>query len=171
MSAIRVHRVLSARDRERLRRQIDEKRRELRGEIVVPRHPNGKEEGLSERRMGRYAQFMDRNVQVDRNLLQGQIRHLERVLSNGSPDSLNGAQKRALEKRIEADREFLRRNMCPKTIFHAGYKHPDFEKAKKACQREHQRDFQVVAERYQNSMRQMDPENPDAANVERIRPD
>jgi len=165
------HRVLSVKDRERLRREIDEKRREMKGEIVVPRHPNGKEEGLSERRMGRYAEFLDKNIQSDKGLLQKQVSRLERVLSNGMPDSLTKAKRIALEKQIAKDKEFLQKNMVPKDLLYVKYKDPNFERSKVACSLEGRKEVQMIADRYKNSMRQIDPENPDASNLERIRPE
>lgn len=163
--------ILSPRERERLKKEIDEKKREMKGEIVVPRNPNGREEGISERRMGRYAQFLDKNVQSDKSLLQRQVTRLEKVLSNGTPDSLSKSRKVALERQIEKDREFLKRNMVPKDLLNVKYKDPNFERAKLACSSEGRKEVQMIANRYKNSMRQIDPDNPEASNLERIRPE
>lgn len=167
---IKVHDILSVRDRQRIDRQIEEKKRELRGELVIPSHPNGKPEGMSERRMGRYSQFIDQTFQPDKGLIQKQIKHLEKVRSNGSPDSLSKAQRAALEKQVIRDREFLKSRMCPRGLMHVKANSPDFSKSKEACRREFTPEYQKVASRYKNSMRQLDQDDPEASNLERIRP-
>ena len=171
MNVVKLHNILSVKDRSRLQREIEEKRRELKGEIVVPRHPQGKEEGFSERRMGRMAEFIDKNVDIDKGLLNHQIKRLEKVLSNGSPDSLSKARRSAIERQVQKDKEWLQGKMVNKRLLNVKYKDADFEKAKQACAVEMSKEYQAVANRYKNSMRQIDPDNPDASNLERIRPD
>lgn len=171
MSAFINRRILPTQTRERLKREIDSMQRELKGELVIPRHPQGKEEGLSERRMGRMSQFLDQRHQPNKHLMQNRIEKLTRVLQNGSPEALSKSQKARLDRQIQTDREYLRSKMCPQTLFKKGYKDPDFERAKSACAVEHSPEFQKVADRYQNAVRQIDPEDPKAASLERLRPE
>lgn len=170
MSAEIKHRILSVSDRGRLRRRLDEINRSLKGELVIPTRPG---EGLSERRMGRYAQFMDKSVREEHpEWMQQEKKRLERVLSNGSPDSLSKAKRIALERKTNRQREWLKRNMTPRELYYAKYKDPNFEKAKKSITaNDNSPAFQRVADEFKNSMRQLDPDNPDASNIERLRPE
>lgn len=169
MNAVIRHRILSVSDRDRLKRRLDEVQRSLKGELVVPTRPG---EGLSERRMGRYAQFMDKSVREDPGILIKEQKRLERVLRNGSPDSLSKAKRIALERKVAEQREWLRKRMTPRQLYYAGYNSPDFERAKKSiAANDNSPEFQRVADDYKNSMRQLDPDNSDASNIERLRPE
>lgn len=177
MSALE-RRILSAGDRQRLRQAIADKERALEGHIVIPK-VNGVSEGMSARRQGRWESFIDRNVREDGNLLKSQIRKLKSVLDAGSPVDLSRKDRRMLEKQAEEDRQFLKRNMVSRKLYHApsvfhhgerSVPNPDYARAAKAVEMEYQnRELQRRADRYKNAMRQLDPDNPDASNIETLR--
>jgi hypothetical protein len=176
-SYTRQDRVLSVREREKLRREINERERSLEGHIVVPHVPGAGPEGMSERRLGRWEGFIDKNVREDPRLLQSQIRNLKRVLDQGNPRNLSRREKQMLERQVAEDREYFKRNMVPsKTYFQKsvvdGRANPEFDSASKAVfdKEVGNKEFQKRANRFINNMRELDPENPDSANMEKFRP-
>ena len=171
--------ILSLRDRERLKRQIDECQSRLRGQIVMPRGAPG--EGMNARREGRWNSFIDHAVTEDAGLISQQMRRAKRVLDRGSPVDLSRRERAAMERQAKEDAEFLRRQMVPKkvynqpSVFHRGDRieqNPAFAKAQSAVEKREvmNSEFQKRANRYKNSMRQLDPDNPEASNLERLRP-
>lgn len=177
----RQDRVLSVREREKFRNEIRDKERALQGQLVVP-HVNGAgPEGMSVRRQNRWNGFMDPNIQEDAGMLNAQIRHLKRKLETGSPRSLSRKERNALERQVAEDREFFKKNMVSTkvyhqpSVFHRGDRieqNPAFDKATKAVfEKEVSNiEFQRRANRFKNNMRELDPDNPDASNIEKFRP-
>ncbi len=174
------HRVLSLRDRERLRQAIKDRQRAIEGHLVIQKAPGAGNEGMSARRQGRWEGFMDRDVREDSGLLKSQIRMLTGVLEKGSPRDLSRRDRRALEKQAEEDRAFLKKNMVSRKLYHAPsvfhrgesrVVNPEYVRAAKAVEAEFQnKELRLRAERYKNSMRQLDPDNPESSNVETLRP-
>jgi len=172
MSAMIIRRILSIKDRERLKREISDRRRTLNGEIVIPQHPNGKEEGLSARRMGRYSQFMDRSVREDPALLNSQIRKLSRILENGSPADLSKGERYRIERKANAAREWLKRNMTQKKFYFAKSGTQEMATGMESIKKHEQSpEFRKMADQYKNCMRQIDPDNAAAHNIEALRPE
>jgi hypothetical protein len=163
-----VH-ILSPRERERLRNQIEQDKRRLKGELVVPTFRHIKE-SVPTRTMGRYAGFMDNSIQEDPGEIIKRMRRMQATLEQGSPRPLNSRQREKLEKQAVIDREWLRSQMCPKKLAFVKESDPDFSKAVEAAQREDTLQYHQVAERYKNAMRQLDTETPDASSVEKFRP-
>lgn len=161
--------VLSPRDRERLRREIEMDRRRLKGDVVVPTFRHIKE-GNPTQLMGRYQQFMDRGIQEDPGEIIQRMRRHQKALDQGTPQPLGRRERERLEKRAMEDREWLKNQMCPKKLYYTKDNSPDFQTAVEACKRERTQQFAEVSNRYKNAMRQLDPETPDASSVEKLRP-
>lgn len=178
-SYTRTDRVLSVRERENLKRDIAERERAIQGHLVVP-HVNGAgQEGMSSRRQGRWEGFLSNNE--DKGALRSQMNHMKRILTKGSPRDLSRKEKRELEKQVQEDREYFKKNMVSKkvyeqpSVFHEGdsrRSNPNFLKAQKAVFEKEvsNREFNLRANRYKNNMRELDPDSPDSANIERFRP-
>lgn len=101
------------------------------------------------------------------------MRRYRRVLERGKPGSLSKNEKIRLERQIKMDREWLQRNMVPRShaMLRAG-PDPAFRKAVNfMAQKEMSREFQKVAERYKNNARKLWPDSPEMANLETIRPE
>lgn len=172
---LKGRRIMSVRERERGEREIRGLEAQLQGQLIVPQNAaHRKKEGAGmagTRRFGRYQQFIDNNITEDQNLIRQKIARKRAMLSRGAPDSLSKAKRLQLEKRIVQAKEWLRGRMCPRSIYQVGYKDPNFEKAKAACGNEMTDAFNKVASQFQNDMRQLDPDNPNAGSLENIRPD
>lgn len=178
-SYTRQDRVLSVREREKFRREISDRERALKGHIVIPQV--GKvQDGMSERRQGRWESHLDRSIQEDPNMLRSQIRHMKRVLDAGSPRNLSRRERQMLEKQSQEDREYLKRNMVPSKQYYQpsiitrdGNRstNPNFDKAQKAVFEKEvsNREFQMRANRYKNNMRELVPDDPNASNIEQFR--
>lgn len=164
--------VLSQTLRERYKREIAAAKAEMGGQLVVPA-ARGKGEPtvvIPRRRLAYLAQFDRPEVRPDAGILNRRIRRMERALANGSPDSLSPGAKQALEKEAGDLKGWLAGRMVPQTHSSIGYGHPDFQKAVKQAVNECSPEFQKRAGRYKSIMREIAPEDPDAANLERIRP-
>ena len=167
--------VLSPKDRDRLKRQIEMDQMRLRGEIVVPSMSHIKE-GRPERQMGRYQQFMDKSVQEEPGAIIDRMRKYQKALKDGTPRDLDSKERQKLEKQALKDREWLRKTMCPKPLYFTkerdrnGNANPDFQRAVEAARIERTPAFQMVASRYKQAMRQLDTQTPDASSVEKLRP-
>jgi len=156
-------------DRERLKRQIEFHKRRLQGGLMVPQFKHIRE-GNPDQMLKRYNQFIDPNVSEDSTEIIQRIKKMQRVLEKGSPQSVSPYIKRKMEQQAIKDKEFLQKNMCPKTLFSAKEKDPEFRKAVEACNVENSVAYKSVAKRYKNTMRQLDPDNPEASNLEALRP-
>jgi len=170
MSATKGHStysVLSVKDRERLRRQIDMDKRRLQGEIVVPSMKN---EGTPTRQLNKYQQFMDKGVQEDPGEIINRMRRYQNALKVGEPPPLTKGEKVKLENQVKKDKAWLQRTLTPKKLYFMRESNPDFETAVKAAMVERTPAFQQVAHRYKQAMRQLDTHTPDAASIEKLRP-
>lgn len=174
MSAVytRTDRVHSLRERERMRREIDEKERALGGHVVIP-HVNGAgPEGMNARRQGRWEQHLDKDVREDAGLLRSQIRHIRNTLEKGSPRNLSRRERQSLEKQVREDTEYFKKNMVRSRLYFKKSNDPEFEKAKNAIfQKEVANpEFRRRSERFKNNMRELAPDDPTVSSVERFRP-
>ena len=180
-SHTRLDRVLSVREREKLRNEIREKERMLQGHFVVPGIRGAGPEGMSARRMGRWEGFIDRDIREDAGLLNSQVRHLRNILDKGSPRSLNKRERAVLEKQVIEDSEYFKKHMVGKRLYnepsvlYSGENrrpNPKFEKSQKAVYEKEvvNVEFQKRADRFKNNMREIDPDNPDSSNIEKFRP-
>lgn len=162
---------LSVGEREYLLRKIREKEHSLAGKIVVPENKKAAGEGMDPRRLGRLEQHLNPEFSEDKGLMRRQINRLNDVLRKGSADGLSKRDKTKAERQVAEDKEWLRGRMCPRTLFQKKYSDPEFEKAKNACMKEHDPEFQKRASRFKSNMRMIDPDNRNASNLENIRPD
>lgn len=178
MSAIfsRPGGVLSVREREHIRNRLKANEAALQGKIAVPTNGKIGPEGLSARRQGQYESFLRQDLQEDQALLRAKIQRDRELLKAGDPGSLTKREKSKLEKRAGYLREYLTGQMCPGALFRTprvdrdGVPNPNFERAVEACKREHSEDYKRAAGEYKKIMRQIDPDNPNASNLELIRP-
>ncbi len=169
----RPDRVLSVREREKFRNEIRERERVLQGQIVVPHMKGAGNEGMSERRLGRWNSFIDSSIKEDPALLNAQIKHLKQNLEKGSPRNLSKHERKALEKEVAEDRAYFKKHMVPSNIYYKKSSDPGFHKATEAVLKNEVSnvEFQKRADRYKNNMREVDSENPDASNIEKFRPE
>lgn len=157
--------VLSYGDRERIKRSLDQERKRL--------------QGYTEGVPNRYQKFIDEKVREDPTRIRRNIGKLEKILSDGSPDSLSKSEKTAREKMIQQDREWLQGHMVSRKAYHIGWRDikegratkADYDKAVQGCVKEQSPEFQARANRYKNNMREIDPDNPGSSNIETIRPE
>lgn len=157
---LRPTRVLSFNERQRIDRDIASEKRKLAGE----------HEGIP----NRFRQFMDERVREDPKRIRAHIQKMERIRSAGSPDSISRRERTGKERIVKEDVEWLRAHMVPKSHYylHEGRADPrEYQKVVQGCLQEHSKEFKQRAGRYKNTMRELDPDNPNAGNVEVIRPD
>ncbi len=169
----RRQRVLSVKERESFRRRIDAERRGLNGEIVVSQNTSiAKKEGagMTGRQLGRVSQFYDRDVQESQPEVLDRIRRMERALKDGMPEHLSKKDKALVNRQVAQDREYLRKHMASRRLHQTTGKHPDFARAVKAVQKEMEPEFLRRAQRYKSGMRELAPDDPNAGNIEVIRP-
>lgn len=176
-SVTRTDRVLSVRERDAFKREIADRKKMIQGHLVIPKGDS--QEGMSPRRQGRWESFMTHHE--NKGQLQREISSIKKILDKGSPRDLSRKERRTLEKQVEEDREFLKKNMVPERIYqqrsiiHEGEytrTNPKFANAQRAVfEREVSSiEFQRRANRFKNNMRELDPENPESSNIERFRP-
>jgi hypothetical protein len=101
------------------------------------------------------------------------IQRIKKTLDNGTPGSLSASEKSRLESEAKTLRGWLRSKMLTRrqASLRAG-PDPAFRKAvNQMAQNENSLEFVRRAERWKNIMRQLDPDDPNVANLETIRPD
>jgi len=159
--------ILSVRQRQKL--QADRKvcERELNGGVVIPTERGGIQ-AIPERLKLRIEGGME-TLGHDPASAQ-RLRNIDRALADGSPGSLSDSERSALEKERKEFEEWAPKNMAPKKMNSLKAKDDGFSKAVDAAMREHSPEFTSRADKYQNAMRQLDPDNPDAGNIEGLRP-
>lgn len=161
--------ILTVRERERLRNQIEQDKSRLKGGIVVPQFRHIKE-GNPERTIGRYQQFMDPNIQEDPGEIINRMRRYKRALDEGTPRDLSNTERRKLEKTANEDREWIKKNMVPRRLYNVKESDPEFAKAVEAAKFERSTEWNTRTARYQNAVRQLDPDTPGASSIENLRP-
>jgi hypothetical protein len=161
---VRRSKVLSYGERERIKKAIDADRKRLIGET----------EGIP----NRFQRHIDVAVKEDPRILRRNIEKLERVLSEGSPDSLTKHERNKREKLIEQDKVWLQSRMVPKKYFNIGWRDikdgratkNEYDQAVQGLVKENSPGFQRRADRLKNNLREIDPDNPSSSNLEDIRP-
>ena len=161
-------RPLSVREREHIRNRLKQNEQSLAGKIVVPGNRGIGQEGLDPRRQGRYEQFLRTDIQEDQGLIRAKINRDKKLLEMGDPGHITKSRRAAIEKQIEADRDYVQKHMCPKTLFNLKEKDPEFQKAIAACRQEHTIQYQKVAGRLKSNLRRIDPDGD--SNLEKYRP-
>ncbi len=159
---------LSVREREHIRNRMRMNERALAGQISIPTNKAIGPEGMSERREGYYSQFMRDDINEDSALLRFKIEKDKRILEAGDPKNISRKDRTKIERQVQVDSEWVKGQMCPKTLFHKNRQDPDFDKAVKACDREHTEEYKRVAGRLKANMRRLDPDG--ESNLERLRP-
>jgi len=173
MNAIekRSNPILSYSERQKLRKRIDLCKRSMAGGFGVP---DGRGKGDETVVMPlRRRQYIENNFTfnaVDSGLTMREMRQAQRLLDQGSPDSLSSAKRGTLERRAKVIAEEIRSEMSPQSLNGLKSKDADFQKAVSAALREHSPDFKKKAAEYKSIMRQIDPDNPDSSSIERLRP-
>ena len=97
----------------------------------------------------------------------------QRVLQEGQAGSLSRAQKIKTERQAKIYREWLQKSMVPKSHVNlrASASDPEFRKAvNEMAAKENSREFQEVAKKFKNLMRELHPNDPHLSNLETIRP-
>ena len=156
----RPNTVLSYTERKRIAREIETRKRRI----------DGFHDGVPDR----LKRFMDDSFREDPGMLRRRIAQLGKVLSNGSPDSLSKREIVARERMISEDKEWLQKRMVPKAHYYMQEKsdnRAEFQKVVQGCMNEQTPEFKKRAARLKNNLREIDPDNPNASNLETIRPD
>lgn len=167
---VRPRRILSVRERKRLQRDIDLARRDLGGGIGIP-EARGKESSdmAMPDRMRRRLESHFYSVAGDPGAVQ-RIRGAGKALSEGSPDSIGDAERNRLEKVARDFEEWAPKNMATRKMNQLKSKDEGFREAVKAALSEHSPEFTRRAEDYKNAMRQIDPDDESAGDIEKLRP-
>lgn len=164
MSAIAERRrVMPQQERERIAREVKEEQRDMAGDFKEVSRA-GKKFLMTRPDAGKL-----RNNQkvIDRKL---------KALRDGDPGSLSKIEKARLEKRKAELLEKCRKRMVPQedvrlTPSEKGASNPDFSKAVNFMAKgEHSQDYLRDAHELKNILRRLDPEDPQAGNLERYRP-
>lgn len=102
------------------------------------------------------------------------IRRYKRVVERGTAPELTREQRVKMERQMGVDKEWLQKNMVPKSHFmlRPG-PDPEFRKAVNfMARKEMSQEFQEVAQRFKNNARRLHgKEAPELSNLETIRPD
>lgn len=160
-------RPLSIREREHVRNRLQQNEQSLAGKVVVPGNKRIGNEGLDPRRQGRYESFLRTDIQEDQGLLRAKIERDRKILDAGSVH-ITKRERTSIEKQVIADRDFVQKRMCPKTLFSVKESDPNFQKAVAACRQEHTTEYKTVAGRLKENMRRLDPDAD--SNLETLRP-
>lgn len=168
MSATISGNPLSVREREHIRNRIRQNEQALNGHIVVPGNRATAGEGMDSRRQGQYESFLRTDIKEDSGLLRAKIARDKKILDAGDPRHIDRKGRAKIEKQVQADSEFVQKHMCPQSLFYVKSDHPEFQKAIKACGREHTEQYKRVAGRLKTNMRRLDPDGD--SNLERLRP-
>jgi hypothetical protein len=129
---------------------------------------NGQVNGLPER----LQRHMDPSRKSNPRRLDFQINRIKRLLSEGAPDSPDKYDQQALEKEKVQLEDWLKGKMVPVTgtELRPGPR-PEFRKAVNLmAKNENSTEFHKKAMRWKEIVRQLEPEDPDAENLENIRP-
>jgi len=169
MSARDLERKIAAYNvRKRWAREIIQLQHRLHGRLVVPTH-RGMKEGVPQHHLSRLERFNDRDITEDQRQIMREISRRKKALGSQSPIHLDKKDIGRLEKQMVKDREWLRKHMISRRENGLKPSHPDFNDAVSRCEKEHSDQFKTIANRYKNAMRQLEPDDPGAANIEKLR--
>jgi hypothetical protein len=151
-------RILGASEREGLERQLATIESDRRGDI----------EGVPRRMQG----FVDRDVDVNRGIMDVREKRLRSVLASGAVAPLSQEERTRLESDEKRLRERLSEKMISRKLLSLRPGSLDFTKARNAmAKQEMSSEFTKDAMVWKNMRRQLDPTDPDIANLENIRPE
>lgn len=152
-------RVMSHTERERFTDQMEQNKREMGGHIEGEENVGPKARQVLE-------------DQSDKQYLKERQQRLGRALKAGSAGPLTGSERARAEKSEKELRGWLSSKMVPKdaTMLRPGSS--NFNKAKNMMVKNElgNPEFQQKASEWKNIQRALRPEDPDAANLENIRP-
>lgn len=113
---------------------------------------------------------------VDKGTIQRRIDRNKRALEALAPKQAGTKESNKLHAQMKKDEEWLKEHMMTRRMMDAfpstdASKHADYEKAvqKAAHDEVGNPEFGVVARRYKDAARQVDPDNPELCNIERLR--
>lgn len=151
-------RILGASEREGLERQLSTIEADRRGDI----------EGIPRRMQG----FIDRDVDVNRGIMDAREKRIRGVLSSGAATSLSSEERTKLESDEKKMRENLSARMISRKMMNLRPGSLEFTKARNLmAKNEMSAEFNRDAMVWKNMRRQLDPNDPDIANLENIRPE
>lgn len=125
-------------------------------------------EGIPRRMQG----FIDRDVDVNRGIMDVREKRIRGVLSSGAATSLSSEERAKLESDEKKMRETLSARMISRKMMTLRPGSLEFTKARNLmAKNEMSTDFNRDAMVWKNMRRQLDPNDPDIANLENIRPE
>lgn len=153
-----------------------EQREETR-RILTPAERGNLQARLKEEEIDRHAETSDLYVPADAGMdpmVRSTNQRIARTLQRGEAVQLNKFQKQRLEKRKAQLVEWVSQRMVPKN--HVSIRQIDdplrFRKyVSEMAKNENSQQFSQVAQELKNICRRLDPEDPNAANLEQFRPD
>jgi hypothetical protein len=154
-----TRRILTPTEREHLKDRYDQNEAEKKG-VIEGVDPRLAREGY------------DPSVQGNTRYLDEENKRIKEVLARGEPEDVAREKKAAMERRKKELADYLASKMVPKTgtAMRPG-RDPGFRKAVNMMARnENSAEFAKAASEYKNIMRTLDPHDPEAANLENIRP-
>lgn len=145
--------------------------------ILTPAERGGLQTRLQEEASDRRAERRNLYVPEDAGMdptVKATNRRIARTLQRGEAAPLNKFQKQRLEKRKAQLVDWVSKRMVPKD--HVRIKQMDdplrFRKyVNEMAKNENSKEFSQVAQELKNICRRLDPEDPNAANLEQFRPD
>lgn len=151
-------RILGATEREGLERQLSTIESDRRGDIEgVPR---------------RMQAFVDRDVDVNRGIMDAREKRIRNVLASGAAAPLSQEERSRLESDEKQLREKLSARMISRKMMTLRPGSLDFTKARNMmAKQEMSPEFNKEAMVWKNMRRRLDPADPDIANLENIRPE
>jgi hypothetical protein len=166
MSAINVNRrVAPVQERENLKREIN----------ILKKDEAGDSPEFSREMKKFISQNPDVNSGGGHN--QRQLNRMERVLKNSEPQDLTDDEIKTLETEEKVLTDQCQKMMIPKKLtdlkeFDGSAISTEFRKAANAMsKKEHSKEFLDMAHKLKNIKRLLRPDDPDAGNLEFIRPD
>ena len=151
-------RILSPGETEGLKREL----------ATIEADRGGIAEGVPHRMQG----FIDQDVKMDAGIMDARERKIRRVLADGSPEPLTGEARAKLEADEKSLRARLVAKMLNRKMMSLKPGTMEFTKARNMlAQNEMSAEFNRDASMWKHIRRQLDPADPDIANLENIRPD
>ena len=156
-------RVLGPVERKEFKREIERNQADI----------DGKLEGLSDV-SPKAREALDGAVQGNTRYLKQRNQRIMNTLRNGEPEEVSRHKMPALERRRKELEDFMKTRMVPRagTRLRAG-SGPEFRRAVNMMAKNELRDpsFSRATVEWKNIMRQIAPDDPDASNLENIRPE
>ncbi len=152
-------RILTPVEREGLNRELRTIESDRAGEV----------EGVPRRMQG----FIDKEYRgSQQGAMDDRERRIRRTLASGAPDPLVGNERVKVETLEKQLRESLQKRMITRKMMALRPGSIEFTKAKNSmAKNEMSAEFNKDAAAWKNLRRRLDPEDPDAANLEAIRPE